>query len=307
MRKQVRFLQRLEPSSTHPNSVGGQDKIGGYSRAKEDIDIAVFLPIEFPHLGKFGFGWSGILLHGVSGTGKTALALSIAKNSRCTVFRVLSSDIVDKYVGAMEGNIRALFLIAQQSTPWVIFIGEVDALFTNRKTKAEGSTQRLQSELLSAIAPYSKVLMIDATNLPWDLDTAFPRRFDRHIHVAVPTSPEYVEILKLKLSDCLHKLSDEEIFECANSCDGFTGDAIQRAVGEQWMAGCQKMTRATTFRKIDLKGRTFYCPCSTDHANAEALELAAISNQVYPEPITAHGMKSAIKSASRTVAITKAA
>ena len=288
-----------------PSNVASQDKIAGYAVAKEDIETAVFVPTGLPHLAEYG--WKGILLHGISGTGKTQLALSIASaNSKCTVFHVLSSSIVDKYLGATERNVRALFAIAQQNTPSVVFIDEVDALFSVRETKyAEASTQRLKSELLSVLTMYSKVRVIGATNIPWALDTAFLRRFDSHIHVALPTLLERVEIMKLKLSDCLHELNDNEIAELAGVCDGFTGDAIRQAVALEVKAMIKKIRSAQFFRKTSLNGREVYCPCSNNHVDAEKLDLSTIISRVYPEPITAGGLRLAIGSLQRTVAIAK--
>ena len=288
-------------------SVSGHDKIAGCADAKEDIRNAVFLGEVLPHLADIEYGWKGILLHGPPGTGKTQLALSVAAEGKCKVFHVLSSSIVDKYLGATERNVRALFKIAQENTPSVIFIDEVDALFSVRETRhAEASTQRLKSEFLSALTMYTKVVVIGATNLPWALDSAFLRRFDRHIHIGLPSLVERVEILKLKLRICLHELKDADFEELAKHCDGFTGDTIRQAVAQEWNAMYKKIKTATRFRKASLNGQEVYCTCSDSHIEAENVSIGTISDRLYPEPITKDGLRSAMTSLQRTVTMTKA-
>ena len=288
-------------------NVSGYDKIAGSADAKEDIRNAVFLGEVLPHLADIEYGWKGILLHGPPGTGKTQLALSVAAEGNCKLFHVLSSSIVDKYLGATERDVRALFRIAQENSPSVIFIDEVNALFSARETShAEASTQRLRSEFLSALTMYAKVVVIGATNLPWALDPAFLRRFDRHRHIGLPSLVERVEILKLKLSICLHELKDADFENLARNCDGFTGDTIRQAVAQEWNAMYNKIRTATHFRKASLNGQEVYCTCSDSHPEAEKVSLRAISDRLYPEPITKDGLLSAMKSLQRTVAMTKA-
>ena len=287
--------------------VWGNDKIAGSTDAKKDIRHAVLIDEGLPHLADIGYGWKGILLFGPPGTGKTQLALSVAAEGNCKVFHVKCSSIVDKYLGASERNVRALFKIAQRNTPSVIFIDEVDALFSVRETRhAEASTQRLKSEFLSALTMYSKVVVIGATNLPWASDSAFLRRFDHHIHIGLPSLAERVEILKLKLSICLHELKDAHFDELAEYSDGFTGNTIRQAVAQQWNAMCKKIKSATHFRKVSLNGQEVYCPCPVSHPEAKKVSFGSISYRLYPEPITKDGLVSAMKSLQRTVAMTKA-
>ena len=286
--------------------VSSNNMIAGCADAKEDIRNAVFLG-EVPHLADIEYNWKGILLHGPPGTGKTQLALSVAAEGNCKVFRVFCSSIVDKYLGATERNVRALFKIAQENSPSVIFIDEVDALFSVRETgHAEASTQRLKSEFLSALTMYNKVIVIGATNLPWALDSAFLRRFDRHIHIGLPSFAERVQILKLKLSVCLHELTDGDFEKLAESSDGFTGETIRQAVAQEWNAMYKKIKNATHFRKALLNGREVYCTCSDTHPQAEKVSFGVISDRLYPEPITKAGLLSAMKYLQRTVAMTKA-
>ena len=290
-----------------PKNVSGNDKIAGWADAKKCIRNAVFLGEALPHLTDIGYGWKGFLLYGPPGTGKTQLAMSIAAEGKCKVFHVMCSSIVDKYLGASERNVRAHFKIAQENTPSVIFIDEVDALFSVRETRsAEASTQRLKSEFLSALTMCTKTVVIGATNLPWALDPAFLRRFDRHIHVGLPDLAERVEIFKIKLSICLHALTDSDFEELAESSDGFTGNTIREAVAQEWNAMYEKIESATHFRTASLNGREVYCPCPDGHPEARTVSFGSISDRLYPEPITKAGLLSAMESLQRTAAMAKA-
>lgn len=198
----------------------------------------------------------------------------------------------------------AVSILSQENKPSVVFIDEVDALFSVRESKhAEASTQRLKSEFLSALT-MTKVVVIGATNLPWALDTAFLRRFDRHIHVGLPNLEERVEILRLKLSVCLHNVDDLE--GLAHLCDGFAGDTIKQAVALVWNAMYKKIRGASHFRKVMLNGREVYCACTAHQEGAERLGLAAVADRVYPEHITRAGLEAAILSLQRTVGLAKA-
>ena len=133
-------------------NVSGNDKVAWYADAKGDIRNAVFLSEALPHLADIGYAWKGTLLYGPPGAGKTQLTLSVAAGGKCKMFHVLCSSIVDKYLGATERNVHALFKVAQEHAPSVIFIDGVDALFSVRENRhEEASTQRLKSEFLSAL------------------------------------------------------------------------------------------------------------------------------------------------------------
>ena len=282
-------------------------KLAGCQSAKEDIESAVFMGVALPHLVEHEFGWKGILLHGPPGTGKTQLALCVASDPTCTVYHIRSSNIVDKYLGATEKNIRALFTIAQETTPSVIFIDEADAFFSVRESRhAEANTQRLKSEFLSAMTTYSKVVVIGATNLPWALDSAFLRRFDRHVHVGLPSLSERIEILRLKLSECLHEIPESGFNALAEMCDGFTGDTIKQAVGSEWTSMYKKIKGASHFRQVSLNGRQVFCTCSDTHPEAQKLDMKTVATSLYPEHITYDGLVAAIKTQQPRVAIAKA-
>ena len=138
------------------------------------------------------------------------------------------------------------------------------------------------------------------------LDSAFLSRFDRHIHIGLPSLVERVEILKLKLRNCLHGLTDVDLDELAEYSNGFTGNTIRQAFAQEWNAMYKKIKSPTHFRKASLNGREVYCPCPDSHPEARTVSFGSISDRLYPEPITKDGLLSAMKSLQRTVAMTKA-
>lgn len=294
-------MEMVDRMKVDPTIVRSSGEIGGYTQAKESLLGAVYLFTDLPHLTELGLHSQGILLHGVTGCGKTSLAMSIAESRRCTVFHMRSSDIVDKWVGATERNVRALFSIAQASQPSVIFIDEVESLFGARRSDASAVEKRLQSELLSAMTKYSHVLVVAATNLPWALDPAFMSRFHQHIHIALPNEQERGEILKVQLKKTLHDLEEQDLATVARSCVGFTGGTIRQMISQQFMASVAKIPAATHFREAFNKGSIVFYPCAEADQGAQRLDLEKIKSQVYPPPLTCRGLMSAVGLEKRNV------
>ena len=177
------------------------DEVAGLDAAKESLQEAVFLPIQFPHLftGK-RTPWKGILLYGPPGTGKSYLAKAVATEAKSTFFSVSSSDLVSKWQGDSERWVNSVFLVttfllsdirlvknlfqlARESKPAIIFIDEIDSLAgTRNESESEGS-RRIKTEFLVQMNGVGHddtgVLVLGATNIPWQLDNAIKRRYVR--------------------------------------------------------------------------------------------------------------------------------
>ena len=147
----------------------------------------------------------GVLLYGPPGTGKTLLARAVANNLDCNFLKVVSSAIVDKYIGESARLIREMFAYADENQPCVIFLDEIDAIGGKRfseGTSADREIQRTLMELLSQLDGFDKlgkVKMICATNRPDVLDPALlrPGRLDRKIEIPLPNEAGRVEVLKI--------------------------------------------------------------------------------------------------------------
>ncbi|KAK5969070.1 Katanin p60 ATPase-containing subunit, partial [Trichostrongylus colubriformis] len=179
--------------------------------------------------------WKAVLLYGPPGTGKSALAQAIVREINAQLYQVSSSDLISTWSGQSERLIRELFdhAIAQKITA-VIFIDEVDSLCRTRSSSEDDANRRVKTELLVQIQRLhstSKVLLVCATNCPWDLDPAFMRRFEKKIYVGLPDYHSRLTMLKSRL---LHTTMDSSVsFEwIAEATNGFSGDDIRRFATE---------------------------------------------------------------------------
>eukprot|EP00923_Selenidium_pygospionis_P024341 GHVN01042225.1.p1 GENE.GHVN01042225.1~~GHVN01042225.1.p1 ORF type:complete len:414 (+),score=112.04 GHVN01042225.1:406-1647(+) len=167
------------------------DEVAGLNSAKQALREAVEYPAKYPSLFSSGqlSPWKGILLYGPPGTGKTHLARACATEAKCTFFNVSSTDLLSKWQGESEKLVRLLFSLARERSPSVVFIDEVDSLVKSRSDSESESCRRIKTELLVQMDGMTKgghVLVLGATNLPWELDAGFRRRFEKRIYISLP-------------------------------------------------------------------------------------------------------------------------
>jgi len=160
------------------------EDVAGLETAKDALKEAVILPIKFPHLfvGK-RTPWRGILMYGPPGTGKSFLAKAVATEAKSTFFSVSSSDLVSKWMGESERLVKQLFTMARENKPAIIFIDEVDSLCGSRGEGESEASRRIKTEFLVQMQGVGHedtgVLVLGATNIPWALDIAIKRRFEK--------------------------------------------------------------------------------------------------------------------------------
>ncbi|KAI8930029.1 hypothetical protein BC831DRAFT_440994 [Entophlyctis helioformis] len=148
----------------------------------------------------------GVLLFGPPGTGKTMLAKAVAKSSGARFMSVALSDVFDKYVGEGEKNVRAVFTLARRIAPCVVFLDEVDAIFGSRRNDSTSSSRReIMNEFMAEWDGLNSnnngVIVLGATNRPFDLDDAILRRMPRRVLVDLPNEQARANIIKLLLRD----------------------------------------------------------------------------------------------------------
>lgn len=205
------------------------DEVAGLKEAKQEIALKVIEPNKHPEVFKrFNKkNGGGILLYGVPGTGKTMLAQAIAHEIDAKFFTVKCSDILSKWVGDAEQNIRNLFEEARKYPTSIIFFDEFEAIAPKRDTYST-VMKRVVPELLAQIQGFEKnennLIVIAATNRPWDIDTAFlrPGRFDRSIYVPLPDEEARETIIEneLKSVPCDDDLDIQEIVNITNGFNG---------------------------------------------------------------------------------------
>jgi SpoVK/Ycf46/Vps4 family AAA+-type ATPase len=208
------------------------DDIAGLDGAKKALKEAVVYPFLRPDLfSGLREPARGMLLFGPPGTGKTMLARAVATESKSTFFSISSSSLTSKWHGESEKLVRALFGLAKVLAPSIIFVDEIDSLLSARSSGSEHEASRRSktefliqwSDLQRAAAgreqsardkkegDASRVLVLAATNMPWDIDEAARRRFVRRQYIPLPEHHVREQQLRKLLSHQHHELSDEDI------------------------------------------------------------------------------------------------
>ncbi|CUE71629.1 vacuolar transport protein 4A, putative [Bodo saltans] len=229
------------------------DHIIGAKSAVTALKQAVVLPRRMPQLFSGARKpWGCILLYGPPGTGKTLLASASAKEAGTPFISVSVSDLLSKWVGDTEKSIRDLFRAASQCERCIIFLDEVDALCGARGSNSESEgSRRAKTEILIRMQNVDprKVTIIAATNLPWDLDTAFRRRFDRVIYVGLPDAQERDQVLRHYLVGAPHSIGNEELTAIAHSnLEGFSPCDISHVCQHAMMIPIERLQAARHFR-----------------------------------------------------------
>ena len=212
------------------------DDIAGLEEVKDEIRLKMLYPFRHPELAqRFGISpGGGVLLYGPPGTGKTMLARATAGELDATFFTVSAADLLSKWVGEAEQNVKALFDAATSSDRSVIFIDEIESLVPARRDDAgSGVMQRVVPQLLQGMEGFSKkkgqpVLFMGATNVPWQLDPAVlrPGRFDEKVYVGLPDLPARRKLLDIHLGD-RPLASDVDLDTYSDRLDGYSGADIK--------------------------------------------------------------------------------
>lgn len=209
--------------------------VGGMESIKKEIDLKIIKPLLHPELYK-AYGkkvGGGILLYGPPGCGKTYLAKATAGQVNAKFINVGLNNILDMWTGNSEKNLHEIFELARKNKPCVLFIDEIDALGASRSDMKQSSGRHLINQFLQELDGIENsnegVLVLGATNTPWNLDPAFrrPGRFDRIIFVPPPDTKTRESILQLKLKNKPTEIIDyTSIAKKAENYSGADIDAI---------------------------------------------------------------------------------
>lgn len=284
--------------------------IAGLEAAKESLQEAVVLPIRFPNLFTGVLKpWHGILLYGPPGTGKTYLAQACATEINATFISISSSDVMSKWQGESEKFIKSLFKVAKERAPCVIFIDEIDSMCSARNESDSDSTRRVKTEFLVQMQGISNaadgVLVLAATNLPWALDSAIIRRFDRRIYIPLPDFSARRALLEISLKGCDTDIQDSDLDEICGLTEGYSGSDINVMVRDARMQPLRTCKNATHFKQVIRDKETLYTPCSPDDPDKTKCEcgmMAIEPNKLILPALTRFDFLSILNKSKRSVA-----
>ena len=229
------------------------DDIAGLDDVKEHIRIKMILPFTFPEKAKrykVKTG-GGVLLYGPPGTGKTMIAKAVAGELDATFFAIAPAEILNKWVGESEKNIRKLFDAARACPKAVIFIDEVESLIPKRRdAEAGGVMARVVPQILAELDGFEaregqSVMFMGATNEPWSIDYAMlrPGRLDEKVYVGLPDLDARKKILELNLKD-IPLCDDVDQGAFAERLEGYSGADIAYL--------CRKVSEQTFLESVEL-------------------------------------------------------
>jgi spastin len=251
--------QRQKQASVKPKqkeeekpSVVTWDDVAGLAQAKQALYESAVLPAKRPDLFR-GSGLRkpprGILLYGPPGTGKTMLAKALAAEADLHFAAVSASTVLSKWVGESEKNIRDMFVAARECQPAVLFIDEIDSLLASRTEGEQDSVRRMKNEFLiqldgvTSLKDDDRVLIVAATNRPFDLDEAALRRFPKRIYIPLPDEDARNALIRHLLKKESHSLKEADIQWLVRITAGFSCADITSMAREAAMVAVHEISR----------------------------------------------------------------
>lgn len=238
------------------------DDVAGLSEAKRLLEEAVVLPLWMPeYFQGIRRPWKGVLMFGPPGTGKTLLAKAVATECGTTFFNVSSATLASKWRGESERMVRCLFDLARAYAPSTIFIDEIDSLCNARGASGEHeSSRRVKSELLVQVDGVNNsgtnedgtrkiVMVLAATNFPWDIDEALRRRLEKRIYIPLPNFESRKELIKINLKT-VEVATDVDIDEVARKTEGYSGDDLTNVCRDASLNGMRRKIAGKTRDEI---------------------------------------------------------
>ncbi len=224
-------------------------EVAGLEEAKQAITDAIIAPMKHPELfkGKARQPWRGILFYGPAGCGKTLIAKAVASEINATFFNVSAANIVSKWLGESERLVMTLFNMAEKNQPAIIFIDELDSVGVSRSADDVGGERRLKTQLLTELQgvtsnPNQRITVIGATNLPWELDFALRSRFEKRIHIPLPSSDSRRDIFAIHMED-VEVAPDIDFQELADLTEGYSGRDISVVCREAAMEPIRELQK----------------------------------------------------------------
>jgi len=233
------------------------EDIGGLKEEIKRVREMIELPLRHPELfEKIGIEPpKGVLLHGPPGTGKTLLAKAVANETNAGFFTISGPEIMSKFYGESEANLREVFKQAQEEAPSIIFIDEIDSIAPKRDEIHGEVERRVVAQLLSlmdGLEARGKVIVIGATNRVNAIDPALrrPGRFDREIEIGIPNRSSRLEILQIHTRG-MPLAEDVNLQKLADVTHGYSGADLAALAKEAAMRALRRVLPS-----IDMEAET---------------------------------------------------
>lgn len=202
--------------------------------------------------------------------------------------------------------VKQLFAMARENKPSIIFIDEVDALCGTRGEGESEASRRIKTEMLVQMDGVghdsSGVLVLGATNIPWQLDSAIRRRFQRRVHIAVPDLAGRIKMFQLSVGNTPCDLGPEDYRTLGTITEGYTGSDINIAVQDALMQPVRKIQTATHYKPMIVDGKRKLMPCSPGDQGAMEMTWTEVdSEELLEPPLTVRDFMKAVRSVKPAV------
>ena len=196
--------------------------------------------------------------------------------------------------------------MARENKPSIIFIDEIDALCGPRGEGESEASRRIKTELLVQMDGVGKdtkgVLILGATNIPWQLDAAIRRRFQRRVHINLPDLPARMRMFEISVGDTPCELKQGDFRKLAELSEGYSGSDISIAVQDALMQPVRKIQTATHYKRVMVDGQEKLTPCSPGDQGATELSWTDVdSDKLLEPPLMVKDFVKAIKASRPTV------
>ncbi|MFX1518833.1 MAG: AAA family ATPase [Promethearchaeota archaeon] len=236
------------------------EDVAGLVAAKSALREAIILPMVRPDLFKGARKpWKGIMLFGPPGCGKTLIAKAVATECDATFFNVSAAAIISKWLGESEKLVRELFEAAREKMPSLVFIDEVDSIATERAAGEHDALRRVKTQLMQAMDGVTskaedRIVVLGATNIPWEIDAAFRRRFEKRIYVPLPDLEARHAIFKIHTKGVEHA-PEVNFEELAMLSEGYSGADIALICREAIMMPVRELDAAGALTNTSVQVR----------------------------------------------------